>query len=94
MLRKKEKLKKPSNDMFHYIHFPQNIRGVIKPRKMRWLVHGGRMGEKRNTYTIFVWNLKGEDRLGNLGVYVRMTLKRIWKKEDGMVFFVPMAFEF
>jgi len=52
------------------------------------------MGEKRNTYTIFVWNLKGEDRLGNLGVYVRMTLKRIWKKEDGMVFFVPMAFEF
>ena len=70
MQRKKETLKKLRNDKFHYMHSPQNIRGVIKSRQMRWLVHGGRMGEKRNTYRIFVGNLKGEDRLGNLGVYV------------------------
>jgi len=40
------------------------------------------MGEKRNTYRvrIFIGNLKGEDRLENLGVYVRISLKRILKK--------------
>jgi hypothetical protein len=64
------------------MHSPQNVGGVIKSRQMRWLVHGGRMeggggGEKRNTHRIFVRNLKREDRLGNLGVYVRITLKRI-----------------
>jgi hypothetical protein len=35
------------------------------------------MEEKINIYRIFVRNLKGEERLGNLGVYVRITLKRI-----------------
>ena len=94
MQRKKETLKKLRNDKFHYMHSPQNIRGVIKLRQMRCLVHGGRMGEKRNTYRVFVGNLKGEDRLGNLGVYVWVTLKRIWKKQDGMVLFAPMTFKF
>jgi hypothetical protein len=72
-----EKLMKLRNDKLHYMLSPQNISWVIKSRQMRWLVHGARMGEKRNTYRIFVRNLKGEDRLGNLGVYVRITLKPI-----------------
>jgi hypothetical protein len=38
---------------------------MIKSRRMRWAGHVALMGEKRNTYRIFVENPEGKRPLGN-----------------------------
>jgi hypothetical protein len=41
-----------------------NIIGVIKSRRMRWLGHVARMGEKRGAYRILVGRPEGRRPLG------------------------------
>jgi hypothetical protein len=42
---------------------PSIIR-IIKSRRMRWVAHVARMGEKRNAYTLLVGKPEGERPLG------------------------------
>jgi hypothetical protein len=39
---------------------------MIKSRRMRWAGHVARIGEKKNTYRIFVGNSEGKRPLGRL----------------------------
>jgi hypothetical protein len=63
----------------HNMYTTPNIR-VIKLRRMRWVGHVVCMGEMRNAYNILVENLKGRDRLKELGIVERIILECIlWK---------------
>jgi hypothetical protein len=48
---------------------------VIKSRILIWEGCVARIGEMRNVYRILVVNVKGRDRLGDLGIDERMILK-------------------
>jgi hypothetical protein len=37
---------------------------MIKPRRMKWTGHVARMGEKRNSYKLFVGKPEGKRSLG------------------------------
>jgi hypothetical protein len=56
--------RKLHNEELHDLYsFPSKIR-MIKSRWMRWVRHGARMGEKRNTYRLLVGNPEGKRPLG------------------------------
>jgi hypothetical protein len=42
---------------------------------MRWAGHVGRTGEMRNSYKIFVGNLKGRDHVKDLGIDGKIILE-------------------
>jgi hypothetical protein len=53
---------------------------------MRWAGHISRIGKKRNAYRIFVGNEEAKKRpLGTIDVGGRIILKRILKREFGVV---------
>jgi len=55
---------------------------VIKPRRMRWAGHVGRMG-RGEVYTEVWWgNLGEKDHLGDPGVDGRIILRWIFRKWD------------
>jgi hypothetical protein len=39
------------------LYFSSSVIRMMKSRRMRWMQHVARMGEKRNEYRIFVGNL-------------------------------------
>jgi hypothetical protein len=43
--------RKLHNEELHYLYSSQSIIRMIKSRRMRWVGHVARMGEKRNTCT-------------------------------------------
>jgi hypothetical protein len=61
---------------------PNSIR-VIKSRRMRWMGHVARMGEKRVAYRILVGRHGEGDHLGDPGVDGRIILRWIFGKWDG-----------
>jgi hypothetical protein len=52
--------RKLHNEELHDLHSSPSIIRIMKARRMRWAGHVGRMGEKRNAYTLLVG--KPEDR--------------------------------
>jgi len=46
--------KKLHNEGFHDLQCSPDVMGVIKSRRMRWVAHVARMGEKRDAYTVLV----------------------------------------
>jgi hypothetical protein len=68
------------NEELHNLYVSLNIIRVIKSRRMKWLGHVARMGQKRNAYNILVGNLKERDHLEDIGVDGRVILEWIlWK---------------
>jgi hypothetical protein len=57
-----------------------NIIRMIKSRRMRWMGHLARMGEKRNAYRILVGKPEGKRPLGRLDVGDRIILKWILER--------------
>jgi hypothetical protein len=57
-----------------------HIIGLIKSR--RWAGYVARMAKKRSTNRVLCGNLKERDRLEDLGVYERIILKWISRKQD------------
>jgi hypothetical protein len=52
------------NEELHNVYCSPSIVRIIKPRRMRWVGHVARMGEKRNAYRILVANPKENRSLG------------------------------
>jgi len=50
---------------------------------MRWEELVARMGDRKGTYRVFVGRSDGKRQLKNLGLYVTIILKCIFKKRDG-----------
>jgi hypothetical protein len=46
--------RKLHNEELHNLYSSQSIIRMIKSRRMRWIGHVARMGEKRNAYRILV----------------------------------------
>jgi hypothetical protein len=52
------------NEELHDLHSLPSIIGIIKLRRMRWVGHVARMGEKRNAYGLLVGKPEGKRPLG------------------------------
>jgi hypothetical protein len=51
--------RKLHNDELHSLYSSPNIVGVIKSRRMRWVGHVARMGERREIYRVLVGRPEG-----------------------------------
>jgi len=61
------------NEELNDLYCSSNI-WVIKPRRMRWAGHVGRMGEKRGLYRVLVGKLEGKRPLGRTRLRRRIIL--------------------
>jgi hypothetical protein len=52
--------RKLHNKELHDLYSSPRIIRIIKSRRMRWVGHVARMGEKRNTYRLLVGKLEGK----------------------------------
>jgi hypothetical protein len=57
-----------------------NIVRVIKSRRMEWVGHVTRMGERRGVYRVLVGTLRGTGHLGDPRVDGRIILRWIFRK--------------
>jgi hypothetical protein len=55
--------RKMHNEEFHNLYCSSNIIRMMKLRRMRWVGHVTRMGEKRNAYRILVGKPEGKSPL-------------------------------
>jgi hypothetical protein len=65
--------RKLHNDELHSLYFSPNIVRVIKSRRMSWVGHVARMGERRGVYRILVG--RPEDHWQDLDAGGRITLR-------------------
>jgi hypothetical protein len=56
--------RKLHNDEFHSLYSSPNIVRVIKSRRLKWVGHAGRMGERRGVYGVLVGKPEGKRPLG------------------------------
>jgi hypothetical protein len=70
--------KKLHNEELNDLYFSPIIIWVIKSRRMRWVGHVARRGERRGVYRVLVWKPEGKRPLG------RTRLK--WKNNVKMDF--------
>jgi hypothetical protein len=56
--------RKLHNEELHNLYSSHNIIRVVKSRRMRWVGHVARMGEKVNAYRILVGKPEGRSSLG------------------------------
>jgi len=54
-----------------------NIIRMIKSRRMRWVGHVARMGDRSDAYRVLVADLRDRDHLEDLGLDGRIILKWI-----------------
>jgi hypothetical protein len=71
--------RKPHNEELDNLFSSPNITRIIDSRSMRLAGHIARMGAMRNTYKVFIGNLKGRDHSEDRGIDVRKILKWILK---------------
>jgi hypothetical protein len=57
-------LRKPQNEELHDLYPSPSIIRVVKARRMRWVWHVARLGEKRNVYRLLVGKPEGRRPLG------------------------------
>jgi hypothetical protein len=56
--------RKLRNEELHKLYSSSSIIRIMKARRMRWVGHVARMGEKRNVYRLLVGKLEGKRLLG------------------------------
>jgi hypothetical protein len=58
--------RKLHNEELHNLYSSPDIIRIIKSRRVKWVGHEARMGEKRNVYRLLVGKPKGKRPLGRL----------------------------
>jgi hypothetical protein len=56
--------RKLRNEELHNLYSSSSIIRIIKSRRMRWVGHVARMGEKRNVYRLLIGKPEGKRPLG------------------------------
>jgi hypothetical protein len=74
--------RKLHNEELHNLYSSPSLIRMIKSRRMRWVGHVARMGEKRNAYRILVGKPEGKRPLGRWVDNIKMDLREI--RCDGM----------
>jgi hypothetical protein len=74
--------RKPHNEELFNLYFSPNIFRVIKSRRMRWVGHVARMGERRGVYMVLVGKPEERDHLVDPRVDGRIILRWIFGKWD------------
>jgi hypothetical protein len=64
MIPDNKELEKLHKEELNNLYSTPNSARVIKSRKIRWVTHVARMGEKRGIYGVSVGNPKRQERLG------------------------------
>jgi hypothetical protein len=81
------------NEELNDLYSSPNIIRVIKSRRMGWAGHVARIGESE-VHTRFWWgDLREGDDLGDPGVDGRIILKWIFKKWDGGMDWIELAYD-
>jgi len=70
------------NEELNDLYPSPDIVRVIKLRRMRWVGHEARMGERRGVYRVWWGNLRERDHLGDPGLDGRKILRHIFRKWD------------
>jgi hypothetical protein len=73
------------NEELHNLYSSPSISRMIRSRRMGCAGHVARIGEKWNSYTIFVGKVEGEIPLGRLRRKWVNNIKWILQKQDGVV---------
>jgi hypothetical protein len=77
--------RKLHNEELHKLYSSPSIIRIIKSRRMRWVRHVARMGEKRNAYRILVGKPEGKRPLGRpRRRWVANIKMDVREREDGM----------
>ena len=71
--------RKLHNEELNDLYCSPNIVRVIKWRRVRWVGHVARMGERRGVYRIWVGKPEGKNHLEEPDVDVRIILRLIFK---------------
>ena len=74
--------RKLHNEELNDAYCSLNIVRVITSRRMRWVGHVARMGERRGVYRVLVGKPKGKRPLGRSDVDGRIILRWIFRKWD------------
>ena len=77
--------RKLHNEELNDLYSPPNIVRVIKSRRMRWAGHVARMEEGRGVHKILVGKPEGKINCGDQDVDVRIILRWILRKWEGIV---------
>ena len=77
--------RKLHNEELNDLYCSPNIVRVIKLRRMRWVEHVARMGERRGVYRVLVGNLSVREHFGDPGVDGRIILRLIFRKWDVVI---------
>jgi transcription termination factor Rho len=69
-------------DVLNDLYTSPSVIRVFKLRRMEWVGHVERMGEKRGAYNVLMRKLQGNRPIGNSGVNGMIILKSIFEKWD------------
>ena len=68
------------NEELYDLYSSTNIIRMIKSRRIRWVGHVARMGEKRCVYRVLVGKPEGKSHLEDRGLDRRIILKYVFRK--------------
>ena len=74
--------RKLHNEVLNDLYCSPNILRVIKSRRMRWVGHVARTGERRSVYRVWWGNLRKRDHLEDPGIDGKIILRWIFRKWD------------
>ena len=86
-----EDWRKFRNEELNDLYSSSNIFRISKSRRVKWVRHVARMGDRKGIYRVMVGNLRKRGHLEDPGVDGRIILRWIFRKCVGGMNWVDMA---